>query len=288
MIDLECRDFDEAWLKINRKFLGAEGDRPEDACRALMCYSFDNVISLYGRPQCTLDPGILVNYSKQKWSHLLRSYMDWNQWEWLKARVKFRMARKDDMVIPLAYAFKAKPQMNGSCVLGYTFLIDRTNSKIQISVHTRVAEVTRRMMMDYILFYKMWQELFPEEIWDNYDWTIQMYYQMMYQSAMFVPVLHNVLDFKEMGISSTGKTHSGFLGRVEREIQVCMTTTSKGSGFAQMAKIRDLVAADLQGKPRKSLPISKFILEPMGMQLKAINEAKAEINRKMVKKGCYN
>lgn len=266
MIDLVIRDFDEAWLKINRKFLGVEGDRPEDATRALMCYSFDNLIVLRGKPRITLDPGMLVNYHKAKWPHLLRTYMDWVQLDWLVERVHFRMNRSDDHSIPLGYAFKPSPKMNGSCLIGFSFLIDKNRSSININIHTRVTEVTRRMMMDYVLFYKIFEKLFKgTDVWGGkYEWKISLYYQMMYQSAMFVPILHTTFDFEEIGISTTGRKHKGFLGRVEREIEVCLQKKSKGSGFMQMKKIRDLVAADMQGIKRKSIPLDSLILAPRG------------------------
>jgi len=265
MLDLIAKDFDEAWLRINRRFLGLDGDRPEDATRALMCYSFDNLVVLHGKPNITLDPGIVVNYHKSKWPHLLRTYMDWDQLKWLEERVKFRFNRSGDHSIPLGYSFKSSPKMNGSCLVGFTFLIDKNRNSININIHTRVAEVTRRMMMDMILFYKMFERLFGDlVIWDGYEWKIQMYYQMMYQSAMFVPILHTTFDFDKLGISINGRKHSGFIGRVEREIQVCMNVVSKGSGFAQMKKIRDLVSADIRGIDRKSMNINSLILTPRG------------------------
>lgn len=268
MLELIAKNFDDAWLRINKKFLGAEGDRPEDTTRALMCYSYDNLVVINGKPQVTLDPGLLVNYDYRKWPHLLRSYMDWPQLEWLEERVRFRIKRSGDHSIPLGYTFKPsmKENGNGSCLIGFTFLIDKNKNMINVNIHTRVAEVTRRMMMDYILFYKIFRKLFKgTEVWEEgYEWRVNLYYQMMYQSAMFVPILHTTFDFEDMGISTNGKTHKGFLGRVEREIQTCMTTESKGSGFAQMKKIRDLVARDLTGVKRKSLPVKSLKLSPGG------------------------
>jgi len=261
--DVVAKNFDEAWLTINRKFLGAEGDRPEDATRALMCYSFDNLVVLHGKPKFTIDPGIVVNYHKSKWGHLLRTYMDWEQLDWLTERVSFRFNRSGDHSIPLGYSFKPSPKMNGSCLVGFTFLIDKNRNSININIHTRVAEVTRRMLMDYLLFYKIFRRLFFKlPVWNEYEWKINLYYQMAYQSAMFVPILHTTFDFEEMGISTTGKKHKGFIGRVEREIEVCMQMESKGSGFAQMKKIRDLVAADMRGEPRTSINIKKLRLAP--------------------------
>lgn len=267
MIEIVERDFDAAWYKINRKFLGAEGERPEDATRAMMCYSFDNLVTLHGRPRCNLDPGILVNYHKAKWAHLLRSYMDWEQLEYLKNNLHTRMAKPGDHSIPLGYSFKPSIKSNGSCLIGFSFLVDKKRGTINVNIHTRVAEVTRRMMMDYILFYKLFRKLFfKTEVWAEYEWKINLYYQMMYQSAMFVPILHTVFPFEEMGISTTGRIHKGYIGRVEREIEVCMSETSKGSGFAQMKKIRDLVAADMRGEPRTSINIKKLRLTPKGVR----------------------
>lgn len=258
--DLVVSNFDEAWTRVNKKFLGADGERPEDATRALMCYSFDNLIVVKGKPRITLDPGLLVNYSYNKWPHLLRTYMDWEQFDWLVERTRFRLARSGDHSVPLGYSFKPSPKMNGSCLIGFTFLVDKDRREINFNMNTRVAEVTRRMLMDFILIYKICRKLFyGTEVWD-YEWTMNFYYQMAYQSAMFVPILHTTFDFEEMGISTTGKKHKGFIGRVERELEVCLKKVSKGSGFAQMKKIRDLVAADMRGVERKSLPVKKFKL----------------------------
>ena len=205
MIDMECKDFDEAWERINIKFLGGEGDRPEDATRALMCYSFNNVIVVYGQPKVTLDPGILVNYMPAKWSHLLRTYMDWEQLEFLKDVFKTRFAKANDNYIPLGYSFKPSYKMNGSCLIGFTFLVNRVKGTINVAIHTRVAEVTRRMMFDFILFYKLFKYMFEgTPVWDQYEWEINLFYNMMYQSAMFVPILHTTFDFKDLGISTTG------------------------------------------------------------------------------------
>jgi len=265
MLDIQSTSLDDAWMQVNRKFLGDHGDRPEDATRALMCYSYNNLIQVKGKPIIDVDPGMVVNYDYRKWPHLLRTYMDWEQLEWLNERVKFRFNRKGDHSIPLGYSFKPSMKSNGSCLVGFTFLIDLNHYHIHISTHTRVAEVTRRMLMDFVLFHKIFYHLFGDlEVWDNYTWDIDLYYEMMYQSAMFVPILHTTFDFEKMGISTTGRTHKGFLGRVEREIQVCLSETSKGSGFAQMKKIRDLVAKDMQGIPRKSMSIADLKLTPGG------------------------
>lgn len=268
MFDITAKNFDDAWFKVNQKFLGADGDRPEDACRAMMCYSFNNLIMINSRPKITLDPGMILGYKKQKWSGLLRTYMDWEQYDYLYKSFHTRFKKSGDHSIPLGYSFKPSHKMNGSCLIGLTFLVDKNKNKVSVNIHTRVAEVTRRMMFDYILFYKFFKRLFKgTPVWDMYEWDMKLFYQMSYQSAMFVPVLHTTFDFAKMGISTTGRQKSGFIGRIERELEVCMKKESRGSGFAQMAAIRAMIAADMNGVPRKSVTIKSFTFAPGGKKL---------------------
>ena len=109
--------------------------------------------------ECNLD---LANfgYKKSKWSHLLRTYIDYDE------LLAFREKIKHISGLSYTYYFKRKTVNNGSCLIGV--VISRTDRKKQwtkINVLYRTTEIQRRFAADLVLIHHFIKEL-PKECCD--------------------------------------------------------------------------------------------------------------------------
>jgi hypothetical protein len=257
MLAIIADDFNDAWEKVNLLFLQRKGS-PVDLQHGLRGLSFDNIVSIKG-PKCKFNPGELVGYKPQKWTHLTKKYVDPVQLKWIRSLIMRKSSRRHNiMTFPYMYKVNMGRSANGSCMMGMMFRVDSKNKKIRVDIIARVSEVTRRMMLDYILTYRILEYLFYPDYWD-YEWDIWQYSNIMYQSGMMIPLCAEHFDMVGKGISKTGRTRKGYLGQVEYQWNRYLLGIERK--FAQAAVIGDVIQNDLKGIPRPSMPMKSMTLD---------------------------
>lgn len=266
MINLEAKDFNDAWFQANAVFLPGyhgnfeDGNSPDcmDIYHGLRCLSIDNRITIRGKA-CDLNPGLLTGYKPAKWKHLVKKYLDIEQLKWIKSLILRKSSRKHAH-LTFQYNFKVNMgrSSNGSCILGLIFLVDNKNKTVRVDMISRVSEVTRRMMLDYILVYRVMEYLLKPDYWD-YKFTIFQYSNIMYQSGMMIPLCSKLFKFKTHGISSKGVKHKSYWGRIEYQWFRYLNGLEKK--FAQAKVIGDVIRQDKEGIERPDMPMESMVLD---------------------------
>lgn len=178
MIYREYPDFNTAFFQFNREIL-LHPEMVEALCNTMG--GLHQVIMEISSPQCDrIDLGAL-GYAKEKWAHLVRTYLGPEKVEELRHLGEGVTGRS------YTFDFLRKKSHNGSCMTSFTISRDRRKTPWNtVTVSWRTTELQRRWGADLILIARM-TELIP-----NANIT-RFQFQMVsaYQSAMYViPALH--------------------------------------------------------------------------------------------------
>ena len=181
MIVRKYKNFDELFLKLTKEIL----ENPHeliDYSSGILGY-IDNMVLACKSWECNLD---LANfgYKKSKWSHLLRTNIDYDELLALREKIKHISG------LSYTYYFKRKTVNNGSCLIGV--VISRTDRKKQwtkINVLYRTTEIQRRFAADLVLIHHFIKEL-PKECCD-----IQRVIFYMPQSYISAMVINGYYDY---------------------------------------------------------------------------------------------
>ena len=172
-------NFDEMFLKLNQEIL-TNPYQMLDYTNGILGY-MDNIFIACKTYDCNLDLGNF-GYKKNKWSHLLRTYIDYDE------LVKFRERLKTASGLSLTYYFKQKKINNGSCLIAIVLSRkDRKKKWIRCNVIYRTTETQRRMAADLVLIHS-----FIKELPDCCDIErVTFYMAQSYTSAMVINGFYN-------------------------------------------------------------------------------------------------
>lgn len=260
MIVKEFKNFDQAWLKLNKMFL-LENPTVQDQKAGPCSHSYNNIITIKENV-CTLDYGLKCGYKFKKWNDLLRSYLDYERLVWTKEKIDHKV-RKGNNNNNYAYGFKLRKGVNGSCLLGFmTRIHKQTRSRkglIQIDFYVRVSEITRRGLVDLIFFHKIVDFLFWDLLEQGYELTCRLNYLTMYQSVMIAPTLHGYFD--KWGVSKEGKKSKEKHQSEVENWYYRYVTEHDPIKRAMIELIKQIVWADINGTKRESFPCADLSLD---------------------------
>lgn len=145
------KNFDEMFLKLNQEILTNPGEML-DYCNGILGY-MDNVFIACKNWECNLDLG-KVGYKKNKWGHLLKTYINYDE------LLKFHERLKTATGLSLTFYFNQKKINNGSCLIALVFTrVYRKKPWNKVNVIYRVTETQRRMAADLVLINSIIREL---------------------------------------------------------------------------------------------------------------------------------
>lgn len=187
MKHFNLKDFNEAFFKVNEYYI----DNPQqtDGIRGLQVLYDDIVITTESTNCDKIDIGAL-GYAKQKWSHLVRTYVDKDKLQ------EFRDKIEKSGGLSIAYDFNRKDSANGSCLR--EIVLTRTKGKdkpfTKAKIFYRVTELHRRYAADLILLSQILNSLPQVELEQ-----ITLFIPQAYHSAHILPILDIWgFDFKEI------------------------------------------------------------------------------------------
>lgn len=261
MIDVSFKDFDEAWLGVNKLFI--EDPSVTDHKHGLRNFSYDNRVDIRN-VRCVLDPGLLSSFTKLKWTLLLKSYMDWESLYWVKARLDDKMNREKKVSVKvLGGRFLDRRNSNGACLIGYTVRVDQRSDAVSFRFYNRVSETARRMVMDYILFYRIIQFILPG--YKNYDVDVSIIGEALYQTGENVHTLNRVMDLRSMGIDPaipSEEFDNWYHKACSRHWQRCLSADLDKIKYMTQRRGAKRAQEDYEGVGPVSLPISKCVFPP--------------------------
>lgn len=187
------KDFDEMFLKLNQEIVTNPWEML-DYSNGILGY-MDNVFIACKNWDCNLDLG-KFGYKKNKWGHLLRTYINYEE------LLKFHERLKTASGLSLTFYFNQKKVNNGSCLLAIVLSRkDRNKDWDKCNVIYRTTETQRRMAADLCLINSFIREL-PECCKIE---RVTFYMAQSYISAM---VINGYFDYFGIDMSTLDKTHS--------------------------------------------------------------------------------
>lgn len=237
-------DFDEMFLKLNQELLTKPYEM-FDYVNGILGY-MDNVFIGCRKWDCNLDLGNF-GYKKNKWGHLLRTYIDYDN------LLQFRETLKTISGLSYTFYFNQKKVNNGSCLLAIVLSRkDRKKPWTRVNVIYRTTETQRRMAADLALIHAFIKEL-PDccEIE-----RVTFYMAQTYTSAM---VINGYYDYFGIPYDSLDKSHpwiKALTGAYERSFVEGARITTYQS-MARMQKMR-LGMEEYPQMLVKDLSIDKF------------------------------
>lgn len=140
-----------------------------------------NIEKAYINPN--FDFGRMFDYKKQKWSSLVKNYVNLEELNRVKKAVQAREAKKQIRYTE-GMAFYNNHKNGKGCLLSITFV--KRHQKVILACVIRSSEITKRLMMDLLLIQRI-----GEEVYGNNDFGIQLFCHNMYQVAEFA-VTYNI------------------------------------------------------------------------------------------------
>ncbi len=184
---LDCATSQEAWEKINEYILLEEKAlKDKDAGRdGNASISYDNLLFIR---KAWVDPkfdfGRMFGYRIQKWTHLVNNYVDLNYLDIIKHDVLGREGRRQ-RVYNVTTHFSNSHDNGKDCLISLTFT-RRLSSDIPVLVfHTRATEVTKRLLIDFLLVQRM-----GEYVFGHNNFSIMMYCPMAYLNVEAFTMYH--------------------------------------------------------------------------------------------------
>ncbi len=185
-----------AWEFFNEYFfLASEGILEEDGGnRNGAELELFNVFISIKKPKVkeTLDFGNYFGYRSQKWVNLVNNYINIIELDRVKEEISLKELKKAK-----SYNISMKCSNHHGhgkgCLLTMTFSRRQNNDRPIITLHTRATEVTKRMLMDFLLIQRI-----GEYIYGNNKFSIAMFTIKMYQNAEAFSMYNNHVPIKTL------------------------------------------------------------------------------------------
>lgn len=218
------KNFDDLFFNFNREIIQHPRDML-DYVHSILGY-MDNVFIACKSWDCSLDLSDF-GYKRNKWGHLLRTYIDYDE---LK---EFYDKLKTSTALSLTFYFKRKKVNNGSCLIAIVLSRkDRKKNWDKVNVEYRTTEVQRRFAADLVLIHHFIKEL-PECCDIN---RVTFYMPQMYISAK---VLNGYFDYFQVPYDDLDKDHE-WIKTMLRDYELNFTPGSRITTYQSIAKMQKL------------------------------------------------
>lgn len=151
-----------AWEKLNEAFIRNDvGLISTYRGRALYSY---NVTILIFRPEVDpkFDFGRHFNYTIAKWKSLVRNYVNYGELYSLKEEILKEEGKKS--MYNIAYQFSNSHKHGKNCLLSMVFSRRDSKGTPYISVFLRASEVTKRLICDLLLFQRIGEYIYGDNL----------------------------------------------------------------------------------------------------------------------------
>lgn len=194
-LNLNCSTSQQAWEKLNEyMFLNELELKDKGAGRdGNVTISYDNFIFI---KKAWVDPsfdfGKMFGHRIQKWTHLVKNYVDMNYLNILKEDIQTRESKKQK-VYQVTKHFTNSFENGKDCLISLTFS-RRLDSPIPVLVfHIRASEITKRLLWDFLLIQRM-----GEYVYGDKEFSIVLYCPMAYLNVEAFTMYHNHRSIKRI------------------------------------------------------------------------------------------
>lgn len=191
---VNAKDFKEGYYKLNRYLFE---NNAYDWVRSQVTAHKFHVEARFDSAVCDLNMGD-INYTPNKWSQLIRNYLDVEELGNLCARLLFYKAKKGKHLkyLPdIGMNFKARKNASGACLMAFTVGYNQKQGW-HIEVFSRASELTMRWYMDLIFVHVLIREIGEIVGFTPEDCRVYWHMVSTYQSITSMP-LFLIMDGKE-------------------------------------------------------------------------------------------
>lgn len=182
----------EAWEKINEYFL----IKPKEIFDENSIYN-RGVSALYNVfftiRKAWVDPdfdfGKMFNYKEQKWTILINNYLDLNQLDLLRSKIRY-FQTKYNQNYNLSYSFDNTHSNGKGCLLSATFSRRVGDDTPNITINLRSSEITKRLIFDFLLVQRMGEYIYGP----NTSFTMSVFATQMYCNTETVLMYNSYKD----------------------------------------------------------------------------------------------
>jgi len=132
------------------------------------------------------DFGFMFGYKKQKWTTLKGNYIDMNMLDLVKSEVLEREKKKTQNY-NLAFKFSNTHGSGHGCLISIVFQRRHTQDNPILIINIRSSEVTKRLLMDFLLAQRIAEYIYGERI----SVSIKLYCSNVYLAAENFVMYHN-------------------------------------------------------------------------------------------------
>lgn len=180
MIRLNFKNSQRAWIGINQFFLNESRAIIEDNVGGRyggQMVAYDMFVEIQkARVSPNFDFGNTFGYRPQKWSGLVNNYVHRDDLLELKEKVLEREGKRAKNY-NLSMTFYNKHGHGKNCLIGLTISRRQTKPNPVISFYMRSSEVTKRLLMDFLLVQRI-----GEFIFNNNNFSLYMLATNIYQN----------------------------------------------------------------------------------------------------------
>lgn len=162
---LEFATSTEAWEKLNEYFITLnpmlfDQGSVANSSLAAVYNVFIKIRKAWVDPD--FDYGRHFNYTESKWTTLLNNYVDFNQLDLIKSKIKVNKASYNQNY-NLSYLFNNSHVNGKQCLLSATFSRRFTEDVPVITMVLRSSEITKRLIFDFLLIQRMGEYIYGKD-----------------------------------------------------------------------------------------------------------------------------
>jgi hypothetical protein len=145
------------------------------------------------------DFGFIFGYKIQKWTKLITNYIDMNMLDLVKSEVLER-ERKKTQNYNLTFKFSNTHSSGHGCLISATFQRRHKQDNPIVIVNIRSSEVTKRLLMDFLLVQRMTEYIYGEDV----SASVKLFCGNMYLTAENFVMYHNHKPLETILVGDSG------------------------------------------------------------------------------------
>lgn len=193
------------------------------------------------------DFGYMFGYKKQKWSILKSNYVDMNMLDLVKSEVLER-ERKKTQNYNLAFKFSNTHGSGHGCLISLVFQRRYTQDNPIIVINIRSSEVTKRLLMDFLLVQRIAEYIYGVDI----SVSVKLYCSNVYLTVENFVMYHN---YKPLNTIIDPKN-----SEMEKKIEAIWNKFKDPSAMKISYKVHLRAVKRIQGVKTTSLKAKELLL----------------------------
>jgi hypothetical protein len=188
-ISFDYKTSQECWRRLNKYLAMNENKLAERqgikkfGTQLIMLDAFVNIDKAWVDPEFNF--GRMFGYKVQKWTHLVRNYVDLNYLDLVRNDILSR-ERKRNKNYSVSFHFSNKHNNGKDCLISVIFSRRNGHDRPILTYHSRATELTKRFLIDLLLLQRIGEYIYGEEA----DFSLNLMLPYCYITAEAFSMFH--------------------------------------------------------------------------------------------------